>query len=434
LKRLSYQAVIAAFFLCATTAGCSSGGALAPSLHGGSLLQSPGGDVAGALQSRDMEPTYVQQNFMPSTWDGIHAFQSFDAYVPYKNMKVDGSRYNLVWGTGNPTDWSQGNPSILNTWYLPMTTDGDKRNSLSWWQAFHPDWILYHCDRVTPAWSQGLPQVPLDISNPDAVRWQIQTYGGKAEVQGYSGIAADLVGFANGNYGCGVWVNGQWVQKFSGQKSDPQWTQAVENWAAYAHSYLHGLSRPLLLAANHVPSSNAFGDPNEMALLANLDVDEDEMGFSNYGGGPVSDVTFNNTIAWMRYTQSIGHAYFVVDKWKTKSVTTNELDWSIATYLMGKRGAASLDVVDAQGYGYEYWFGQYASAIGRPCGKMYATQGVYLRRFTGGLSIVNTSTSATFTVTLPQPSYTSIDGGAVASPAQIAPSSGMVLLQQTPGC
>lgn len=381
-----------------------------------------------------MDPMYVGQSFMPATWDGIHNFQSFDAYVPYKAARSDAPRYDLVWGAGNPTDWSAGNPSILNTWYLPMTTDGDVRNTLTWWQSFHPDWILYHCDRVTPAWSQGLPQVPLDISNPATVQWQIQTYAGKAQAQGYLGLAADLVGFSNGNHGCGVWVNGQWVQRFSGQKDDPAWTQAVKNWAAYAHSYLHGLPRPMILAANHVPTSRPFGDPDEIALLANIDIDEDEMGFSDYGIGQLSDAAFNNSVAWMRYVQSIGHAYFVVDKWKTASVTTTELDWSIATYLMGKRGAASLDVVDASGYGYEYWFPQYAAAIGSPCAKMYASQGVYLRRFTGGVSVVNTSATTSFTVTLPQSSYTSIDGGAVQSPVLIAPSSGMVLLQPTPGC
>jgi len=130
----------------------------------------------------------------------------------------------------------------------------------------------------------------------------------------------------------------------------------------------------------------------------------------------------------MRYAQSIGHAFFVVDKWKTPTVTQPQLDWSIATYLMGKRGAAALDVVDAAGYGYEYWYPQYDAAIGHACGKMYADQGVYFRRFSGGLSVVNTNKTSTFTVNLPQPSYTSIDGGAVQSPVQVGPASGMVLL------
>ena len=393
------------------------------------------GDAVAPIGSRgDGETLDRGQNFMPKTFEGIHVFQSFDAYVPYRDAKTHGTRYDMVWGAGVPTDWSQSNPSILNMWYLPMTTDGDQKNTLTWWQTFHPDWILYHCDQVTPAWSQGLPQVPLDISNPDTVAWQIQTYATKAEDQGYSGIAADLVGFSNMNHACGVWVNGVWVQKFSGQTSDPAWTQAVQSWASYAHTYLHGLARPLILAGNHVPTHSAPGDPNEEALLANLDIDEDEAGFSNYGNGPASDSLFNSAVGWMRYAQSIGHAFFVVDRWKTATVTQPQLDWSIATYLMGKRSAASLDVVDAQGYGYEYWFPQYQAAIGHACGKMYADQGVYFRRFSGGLSVVNTNKTSTFTVNLPQPSYTSIDGGAVQSPVQVGPASGMVLLSQSPGC
>lgn len=431
-------AITALIFTSALAAGCGSHGAFAPLPPSSTGVQQ---GVAGGnapmqtLGGGDVDPMSVDQHFMPPTWEGIHAFQSFDRYVPYKSARQDAYRYDLVWGSGNPTDWSYGNPSILNTWYLPMTTDGDTRNTLQWWLAFHPDWILYRCDKVTPAWSQGLPQVPLDISNSATVQWQIQTYGGKAEAQGYAGIAADLVGFTNGNNGCGVWVNGTWVQKFSGQKSDPAWTQAVENWAAYAHSYLHSLSRPLILAANHVPSSAQPGDPNEVSLLANLDIDEDEMGFSNYGNGPVGDPTFNNVVWWMRYEQSIGHAYFVVDKWKTPNVTQAELDWSIATYLMGKRGGASLDVVDKKGYGYEYWFQQqYTAKIGHPCAKMYSSQGVYFRRFSYGLSIVNTNTNTGYSVTLPQASYTSIDGGNVTSPVQVPPASGLVLLQTSPNC
>ena len=379
------------------------------------------------------ESMKIGPHSVPNTADGIHVFQSFDGYVPYKDAKSHGTRYNMVWGSSIPSDWSVGNPAILNMWYLPITTDGDKRNTLAWWQAFHPEWILYRCDEVTPAWSQGLPAVPLDISNPDAVAWQIQTYANKAEDLGYSGIAADLVGFTNNDRGCGVWVAGQWVAKFSGQQDDPAWAQSVQSWAAYAHSYLHGLARPLILAANHIPHG-APGDPSEKALIGNLDIDDDEAGFSTYGNGPVSDSVFNTVITWMGYAQSIGHAFFVVDKWRTPTVTQAQLDWSIATYLMGKRNGASLDVVGGAGYGYEYWYPQYDAAIGHACGRMYVDQSVYFRRYSGGLSIVNTSSSKSFTVNLPQPTYTSIDGGTVQSPAVVGPSTGLVLLAQVPGC
>jgi hypothetical protein len=430
--RAGLPACILTFFL---AAGCSSQSTMAPA---GSIVNSAPANVAGSMGPQpfhgDGEPLGVDPKFMPKTFDGIHVFQTFDGYVPWKDAKAHGVRYDMVWGAGVPGNWSQSNPSILNMWYIPMTTDGDQKNTLDWWLAFHPDWIVYKCDGVTPAWSQGLPQIPLDISNPDAVAWQIQTYATKAEAQGYSGMAADLVGFGNLNHACGVWMNGLWVQKFSGQSSDPAWTQAVQNWASYAHTYLHSLPRPLLLAANHVPTHASLGDPNEQAILANIDIDDDEAGFSNFGGGPASDAQFNSEVGWMRYTQSIGHAYMVTDRWKTASVTAAQLDWSIATYLMGKRGAASLDVVDSHGYGYEYYYPQYNASIGHACGKMYAAQGVYLRRYSGGLAIVNTKPGQSFTVNLPQAAYTSIEGGAVQSPVLVGGSTGMVLLKQIPGC
>ncbi len=430
--RSSKDVLVTVLLSSALAAGCGTHGSVAPASIAPAL---PAGFTSGGSLQVHGEPETDAPvvHFMPQTWDGIHAFQSFDAYVPYDARKTDGSRYDMVWGSGSPPSWSTSNSALLNMFYIPMTTDGDQHNTLSWWQSFHPDWILYKCDRVTPAWSQGLPMVPLDISNPDVASWEVSTYGGKAEDNGYAGLAVDLVGFYNGNNGCGVWSNGKWVQKFSGQKVDPAWNQAVLNWTSIAHAYLQSLPRPLVMAGNHMITTAAPGDPNEVALLANLDIDEDEMGFTNFGNGQVGDAVFNNIVYWMRYAQSIGHAFFVVDKWKTPQVTQAELDWSIATYLMGKRGAASLDVVDSRGYGYEYWFPQYGASIGKPCAKMFASQGVYFREFSGGLSIVNPNRSA-FRVTLPQSSYTSIDGGTVTSPITITPESGMVLLSPTSSC
>ena len=423
---------------CALAAGCGVHGSIAPtssSLAVPSVQTRSGGADGLVLVPGEPRLGPNAQKFMPQTWSGIHTFQSFDGNVPYKDRKTDGVRYDMVWGSSSPSNWSMSNPAILNMFYIPMTTDGDPKNTLTWWQAFHPDWILYKCDRVTPAWSQGLPMVPLDISNPDAISWQISTYANKAQQSGYTGLAVDLVGFYNGNSGCGVWVNGKWVQKFSGQKSDPAWNAAVENWASTAYSYLHGMPVPMVLAGNHMVTSATPGDPNEQQLLSHLDIDEDEAGFTNYGNGFASDTVFNNLVYWMNYAQSIGHAFFVVDKWKSTPVSPSELDWSLGTYLMGKSSGASVDVVGGAGYGYEYWFPQqYASPIGHACAKMYLSQNVYFRKFSGGLAIVNTSPKSSYTVTLPQPSYTSIEGGTVTSPATLPAQSAMVLLTSTNGC
>jgi hypothetical protein len=58
---------------------------------------------------------------------------------------------------------------------------------------------------------------------------------------------------------------------------------------------------------------------------------------------------------------------------------------------------------------------------------------VYLRKYTGALAIVNVSPDTSYRVTLPKPSYTSIEGGIVRSPLTVEPDTGYVLLT-TNGC
>ena len=47
----------------------------------------------------------------------------------------------------------------------------DISSNLSWWQEHHPSWVLYRCDRKTPAtyWGNG---IPLDLTNPEVLAWQ----------------------------------------------------------------------------------------------------------------------------------------------------------------------------------------------------------------------------------------------------------------------
>src|SRR2546429_9873306 len=73
-------------------------------------------------------------------------------------------------------------------YYIPFHRDnGTFSNSgayhdLAHWKAAHPDWVLYKCDRVTPAYEFGDPNMPLDFANPALVSWQIQTYVQPAKV------------------------------------------------------------------------------------------------------------------------------------------------------------------------------------------------------------------------------------------------------------
>lgn len=340
-----------------------------------------------------------------------------------------------MWGTTKPGAWKSGNANIVTSWYAPFDGDFTAAHDLAWWKSNHPDWILYRCDRRTPAELDGLRNVPLDISNSAVVRWQMQTYAGGIESGGYDALAEDLVGLNNANGGCGVFVGGVWHQRFTGQKIDDAWSQAVLAWHRYAYAYLHGLSRPIKVAVNHVPENRPFGDPEEEALLNNVDFVDDESSFTDYGNGYAPVTKFLLIVEWMKYTQSLGRPYIVDDKWNTSGISRQQFDWSVATYLMGKYQHASVYIDHLPGYGYEYWYSQYKSAIGSPCGDMYLDPShadLYYRKFGGAFVVVNASTS-TYLARLPKPSYQSIDGITINSPVTL-PADGTEVLLTTNGC
>jgi len=100
------------------------------------------------------QPKAVRTAIRPfiDTWNNIHVFQPFDYKIA--NPVPIAARYDLVWGasTYNVAAWRQGNPNVFITYYIPFHRDygtfsnNSALHSLAWWQANHPDWILYRCD------------------------------------------------------------------------------------------------------------------------------------------------------------------------------------------------------------------------------------------------------------------------------------------------
>jgi hypothetical protein len=429
-----YRLACAALLVCAA----------APLSYCGRIaMVSPAQSTGGFAQTIQQLPgahgeTFVRpdSSIIGDTWNGIFANQHLDYYVSNSQAKSDAYRYDLVWGSNKPWAWKQGNTKILTSWYMPFDADGTTNHDLNWWKSFHPDWVLYKCDKQTPAWADGLDNIPLDISNPAVRTWQLATYSPKAEEGKYTAMAFDLVGLNNANGACGVWINGVWHQRFSGQKVDSIWTQAVLNWFHYAKPYLHGLSQPLLVGANTVPEARPLGDPQEIDLLNHVDFLNDEYAFTGYGYSYVSSVDFVKIVGWMKYAQGIGKPWLVDDKWNTQVLGPQELGWSLGTYMMGKYHSASVFIDHLPGYGYEYWHPEFKAPVGYPCADMYADttqQGVYLRKYSGGLAIVNSSPSKDYLVTLPRSQYLSLYGKTVKSPLLVLHDWGVVLLT-TNGC
>ena len=106
------------------------------------------------------------------TYDGIHYFQTFDDSVT--DFNTLGSEAVFVWGADEATPYlSSSNPKITISYYMTWAYDNDATHDLTYWKGLHPDWILYQCDKATPAYYGGSatsqPNMPLDISNPEVI-------------------------------------------------------------------------------------------------------------------------------------------------------------------------------------------------------------------------------------------------------------------------
>src|SRR5262249_10907597 len=98
-------------------------------------------------------PSYAQAPLpvWADSWNGVHSLLDFnpvgdftDAYIQSIAWRFDfglsSSRYRVALKAGNP--------SFINSMYRD-TLQYTSQN-FAWFQANHPEWILYNCDRTTP--------------------------------------------------------------------------------------------------------------------------------------------------------------------------------------------------------------------------------------------------------------------------------------------
>ncbi len=367
------------------------------------------------------------------TWNNVHLFQAFDYNISHPSSVADS--YDFVWGAQADyiSQYRSANKNIFLSFYMPLYRDwgtfpdSTTRRTLDYWRSTHPDWVLYKCDRITPVSDYDRYGVALDFTNPAVVTWQIQTYALPASMRGYDGLAVDNVTFQNYSGACGVYVNGQWVQHYTGQLDDPQWRADILNWLKQMQHTLHQLQHPLASIVNFYVGDPSLDDGQVQQLVNSVDGLLDEDGFTESGRGNLAGARWVQRVAFMASVQKQNKPYYVIDQFP--SVDQTQIQWAIASYLMGKEHMAALFISTIQGYGADTQYDEYRVQIGSPRGPMYQKQGVYIRDYTQGMSIVNPSATATYTVTL-DGYYRDLYGEALSSTVSVPPLTGMVLLQQ----
>ncbi len=410
----------------------------------GSLFRLPGAGRYGHIGAGGpcrwgifcvMPTEHKVRNFI-NTLEDIHLFQSFDYRI--SDPTAVAQYFDFIWG-GSPRKVSlfhEGHPNIIVSYYIPFHRDDGtfgnpdlgKYHNLRYWQSLHPDWILYKCDRTTPAYEFGNPNIPLDFSNPAVVKWQIQTYGLPASQRGYDAIAADNINMENLFGGCGSFHHGRWVQRYSGNMHDERWHADVVSWVARMQRGLHALPHHLKLIPNFsLGALLTVNSPIVQQFLDHVDAVLDERGFTNYGDGYITGERWVQAVKFIQMVQDQRKAIYILNQTKSP-MKQDQVQYALVSYLMAKGNLASMYITGNQDYGRTMLSNFYSVQIGSPEGSMYTAQNVYWRRYSNGLVVVNPSATTAQTIVV-YDHYRDMYDEPVRHRFTLAPHSGRILLQ-----
>lgn len=372
------------------------------------------------------------------------------------NSDENGIAY--VWGSS----WATGGAS-LHGYYMPWsqaihTTVGGSYYTLAWFQANHPDWLMYQSDQTTLATytlASGHPPC-LDFSNPAVQQWAITNDAIPALQAGYSGICWDDNPSYNLYNAVGHFDSSNtWVAQYSGAVNDTAWS-AAQGKALTAMATLVTNSYP---AAFTTINNGYFPHPTSgysvatniwdvCATASGVSGIFDEAAFSAGTGG--QSVTGSDWTSKMAKLSSVAQSEQVFLAYQsgftvTAKMTTTyngtttvataraSLQWALANYFLCRGNKTGFFWAAASQYGYgigtltqdEYTT---VAAMGVPTNTYYASQNVYMRDYSNGRAIVNPDPTNTYSVTLPSGVYKDLYGNQLNS-VSLASGTGIVLLK-----
>lgn len=276
----------------------------------------------------------------------------FDSYATPEAIARYGSQIDFVWGATPHTvaQWAKASHASIMSYYMPYSRDPapgthltpdhnstSGKTGLAWWQQHHPSLILYRCDRKTPAWEcfsgEGCSHdnVPLDLTNPETLDYQMSAGVAPAHAQGYTAIAFDNFGLANQWQACGAYKGGssgtEWVQLYDapaardgGGRADAKYQAAVLDWLARAVRAIHDLGMLV------IPNFSAMDFSAGVLAVANLtDGILAEGGFTTWNPVPHSasmtqpplktnPAKFQAQVKFIRNLQRHGKAFFAINE------------------------------------------------------------------------------------------------------------------------
>ena len=373
----------------------------------------------------------TRTQYFPDTSDGIHLEMIFNYNVG--DPQSEEGVVDMVWGSNFATQ----PPGVYNTAYIPYSVD-NFTNSVDWYQANHPDWLEYLCDQKTLAFEFGTTTLaPLDFANPAVRAYQWASWVDAPLAQGFGGIAVDTMDLTNDWQRCGHFdTSGTWVQQYTGESDDAKFRRDVLGWEVATYQHVHAYSNTATMQVN---VTYQFGEPkaDNLKLMTTTDLLLDERGFTNWGSAArhvSTPAEWEGIVGALDYVQSKGICYTTNGEEPGLSLQLSEADrqWVLANYLVIKNDCTYVYMTGItngqQGYGRLIVFPEYSIAIGHALRARIKTQGVWERKFSGGLALVNPY-SATAVVTLPPGRYVDVKGNSVGPTVTMERQTGLVLLR-----
>ena len=356
----------------------------------------------------------------PQTADHIGLAQIGRAHPGDLGAGVPGRAY--VWGAPQPG-------GVYSSFYVPANRDPDRSHDLAWFKANRPDWVVYKCDRTTPAYDHIYADgslLPIDFTNPEVRAYVLERSIVPALRAGYPSIGFDNVTIANSAGKCGVWRNGAWVQLFSGSARDPAFTAAVLDYVGWLRDEVHKRGAAIALNAK----LDKLQVEGTAKLVGTSDIWLDESGFSNDCRHTIVDNVWRQKLDLIAEKLRTG-AYVSVNYLCEKAARDDpaELAWILANFLLIRQPESFLAIVDRSERKSAPDPARVDPPIGRPLEAARREGDIYVRRFSGGMVVVNPSAKRDAALTIPPGPWKGLDGAPWTPVASLPPRSGLVLLR-----
>jgi hypothetical protein len=306
-------------------------------------------------------------------------------------------------------------------------------HDLSWFTMYHPDWLMYTCDKK-PIRYFGRPFLVLDIMNPAVREYQYRIFVRNHMKRGLYGIAIDNFAFLNYNGKCGVYdENGSWHQRYTGELDDPEYIEDVIAWLTWMVDRVRADGG--LVALNLV-------EPLHPAL----DRAASKVDLVYFEGGG-----FINTFCapawtdegWLKKFQvfrkiALERALAVEDQTcdYISQLTPELVSWDAANFFLVRGDRSYFGI--AQSYVRRpptdpHYDGPEPDApLGEPLGEPQQQGTVWLRHYENGVVLVNPSSTNSGAVSLGAHRFADLQGRTFTGDVTVPPASGLVLLRSTP--